>query len=203
MPSASPGTQHSTTNPPMAMYPATPHQASPLSFASPGLEPQTPQPFSPGLLYSTTSQEVSSPAPSDLSILHGESTFMGQSPAPVLYQSLSGSIQRTAQPIFGQLFPDQYLPPIQEVDTAEPEPASHRYQQKDEERIREDLRTMDMLHGRSHPGTLNLRLKLSTVLFKQGRYRTAEQEIRKSVDAISRTSNSSETYITNALSVLG
>ncbi|RYP50199.1 hypothetical protein DL768_004220 [Monosporascus sp. mg162] len=49
------------------------------------------------------------------------------------------------------------------------EPISHRYRQEDEDRIREDLLTMEMLYGTAHSDTLGALLKLGEVLIDQGR----------------------------------
>ncbi|RYP35223.1 hypothetical protein DL767_003889 [Monosporascus sp. MG133] len=172
MPTASPESQHPAT-PSAIECQSAPQQGS--SSAGPDSGTTTPQSPAADTLPITSSQQVSSPALLDLSIIHATSSFIGQSPGPAS-QLLSESVQSsvlTSQvlrsgPVFLQSYSGQNV--LQEHTVpAVTEPISYRYRQEDEDRIREDLLTMEMLYGTAHSGTLSALLELGEVLIDQGR----------------------------------
>ena len=76
----------------------------------------------------------------------------------------------------------------------------YRYKQADEERLREELSRAEILFGISHSKTLGILYKLGDVLMDQGRYKSAEEVIRRLVEGC-RIVNGNDGV--NTLSALG
>ncbi|KAJ4175793.1 hypothetical protein NW767_015671 [Fusarium falciforme] len=164
---------------------------------SPAYSAQSPN-FSPeGIMSIAQSPAVFSPALSVWSIAQPQSgTFVGQSPAPIyrpLPSLLSGS------PPTPSAFQDQ-------LDTAAGS-LQYRYKQTDEERLREELSRAESraetMFGTSHSKTLDILSELGNVLMAQGRYKSAEEMVRRLVEG-RRSANGNDGIKTlDALELLG
>lgn len=122
-----------------------------------------------------------SPALSDLTIVHSISKFTGQSPAP-FYQP-SPSLTQDYIPFCNASREYEDIPHTSDRRDSIVEPTQYRYRHREEENLRDDVCSMQMLHGLSHPDTLRMLVKLGEVLIDQGRYRSAEEMIREAVNA--------------------
>ncbi|CEF75939.1 hypothetical protein FGSG_13777 [Fusarium graminearum PH-1] len=124
---------------------------------------------------------VSSPAaPSPVSSL-GETTyphnttFAGQSPAPI--NQLSAAHSSASHSVVSNVVSNEQLP--------------RRYQQDDEDRIREELSEAEDSLGINHSQTLELRISLGDVLVSQGRYKSAEETARRAIEDCRRLESNS------------
>ncbi|KAM0365790.1 hypothetical protein ACHAPK_009311 [Fusarium culmorum] len=115
---------------------------------------------------------VSSPAaPSHMSSV-GEiayphnTTFTGQSPAPV-HRSLA-THPWTSDSAISNTVSDEQLP--------------RRYRQDIEDRIRKELSVAEDSLGINHSQTIRLRVDLILVLVSQGRYKSAEETVRRAME---------------------
>ncbi|KAF2466286.1 TPR-like protein [Lindgomyces ingoldianus] len=139
------------------------------------------------------SPQIFSPALSIASIVRPQSnTFMGKSPAPT-YQYLPsfppGPVP-SASAFQGQ---------VDSVATFVP----YRYRQKEEERLREELLTAETLFGTYHSGTLGILYQLGEVLIDQGRYKSAEEVIRRLLERRQAISGNDDVNTLNAFELLG
>ncbi|KAH8645453.1 hypothetical protein BX600DRAFT_444453 [Xylariales sp. PMI_506] len=144
----------------------TASEASSVAAATPTNENDFPQ--VPGNISRAGSLQPVPPSPalSDTSISDANflrpSRFVGQSPL-VTSENLN--------PIsFGQTSPLP-LPP--------PPPIQFRYRLQDETNLRQRISTIDLIHGRDHPDVFSELVQLSQILLEQGRYRSAEDAIRR------------------------
>ncbi|WXC58018.1 hypothetical protein SNK03_003916 [Fusarium graminearum] len=124
---------------------------------------------------------VSSPAaPSPVSSL-GETayphntTFTGQSPAPI--NQLPAAHSSASHSVVSNVVSNEQLP--------------RRYQQDDEDRIREELSEAEDSLGINHSQTLKLRISLGDVLVSQGRYKSAEETARRAIEDCRRLESNS------------
>ncbi|KAF9770240.1 hypothetical protein IL306_012241 [Fusarium sp. DS 682] len=67
-------------------------------------------------------------------------------------------------------------------DLYAPSPPHYRFKQADEDRLRTELSVSETLFGFEHTQTLDILAKLATVLFEQGRFKSAENMIRKALE---------------------
>ena len=157
------------------------------------------------------SPQVSSAALSVSGIIRpATSIFTGQSPAPI-YQVLPNLLEGSTPP--PNAFPEQSTS-LQSYFTEDflqikrgqgPRSAvQYRYRQADEERLRQELSTLEMLHeNEDHPETLLILSELGQVLKDQGRYRSAEEIIRRLVKARQRVNGDDDINTLNAFDCLG
>ncbi|KAH7111912.1 hypothetical protein B0J13DRAFT_659465, partial [Dactylonectria estremocensis] len=160
---------------------------------SPAYSAQTPN-FSPeGIMSVAQSPAVFSPALSVSSIVQPQSsTFVGRSPAPIyrpLPNFLSGS------PPTPSAFQDQ-------LDTVA-DSLQYLYKQTDEERLREELSRAETLFGTSHSKTLDILSKLGEVLMDQGRYKSAEEMVRRLVEGRRSANGNDGVETLDAMGLLG
>src|SRR3569833_4124577 len=102
-----------------------------------------------------------SPAPSDWRILHSTSSLAGESPAPIS-KPLSNLSQPESRGPMAEL--SNLLQSIlQENSTLQESPPS-RYKHAEEQRLREDLLSSELLYGTGHVGTLRIVLDLGWIL---------------------------------------
>jgi Arc/MetJ-type ribon-helix-helix transcriptional regulator len=203
-----PGSQPTKATPSAVRRQTVSEQGSP--FASPTYVTRTPTFSEADAVLVTHSPQVFSPAPSDLSIVHAASSFRGQSPVPPHWLP-SASIQSliSIHDVFRS--PSALVQPSSAEDIAGTETAlattesvAARYRQADENSLRDDLLSMEMLYGTGHHDALRTLLELGRVLIDQGRYRSAEEVIRRSVDAHqSRNGDKNNMHMLDALEFLG
>ncbi|KAH7224107.1 hypothetical protein BKA60DRAFT_281998 [Fusarium oxysporum] len=153
-----------------------------LAFSSGGITPVAQSPM------------ASSPAHSVRGIIQGRvSTFTGQSPAP-FYQALPAQLPAT--------YPSAISP-------ADPHLSStlasrkYRYRQADEDRLRSELSVAETLFSSEHVETLHILTMLTNVLLQQGRYKSAEEMIRRAVTGYQKTVGGDDIRTLNALVLLG
>ncbi|EWY90059.1 hypothetical protein FOYG_07685 [Fusarium oxysporum NRRL 32931] len=153
-----------------------------LAFSSGGITPVAQSPM------------ASSPAHSVRGIIQGRgSTFTGQSPAP-FYQALPAQL------------PGTYPSAISPVDphlSSTLAPRQYRYGQADEDRLRSELSVAETLFGSEHVETLDTLTMLTNVLLQQGRYKSAEEMIRRAVTGYQKTVGGDDIRTLNALELLG
>ncbi|TKA52018.1 hypothetical protein B0A49_12511 [Cryomyces minteri] len=82
-------------------------------------------------------------------------------------------------------------------------PSACRYRQTDEDRLRQELSTLEIRYEDDHPETLRILYKLSEVLIDQGRYSSAEKMIRRLVEARQNVNGSDDNDMNEALDLLG
>ncbi|WKT45107.1 Tetratricopeptide repeat [Fusarium oxysporum f. sp. vasinfectum] len=137
---------------------------------------------------------ASSPALSVRGIIQGRgSTFTGQSPAP-FYQALPAqlpaSYPSTVSPVNPQL-------------SSTLAPQQYRYRQADEDRLRSELSVAETLFGPEHVETLGMLTSLAQVLLSQGRFKSAEEMIRRAVAGYHKTAEGDDIRTLDTLEVLG
>ncbi|KAF0644328.1 hypothetical protein FPSE5266_20048 [Fusarium pseudograminearum] len=93
-------------------------------------------------------------------------TFTGQSPAPI--NQLTAAHSSASHSAVSNVVSNEQLP--------------RRYQQDDEDRIREELSEAEDSLGINHSQTLKLRISLGEVLVSQGRYKSAEETARRAIE---------------------
>ncbi|KIL85095.1 hypothetical protein FAVG1_11524 [Fusarium avenaceum] len=99
--------------------------------------------------------------------------FSGQSPAPI-HQPLPINMLLPNYPVSNPSFPAQ-------LDSALGT-RRHRYREIDEEQLREELSIAETLHGAGDHQTLGISCILAGVLMDQGRYKSAEEVIRRGLN---------------------
>ncbi|KAK2934841.1 hypothetical protein FoTM2_006088 [Fusarium oxysporum f. sp. vasinfectum] len=153
-----------------------------LAFSSGGITPVAQSPM------------ASSPALSVRGIIQGRgSSFTGQSPAP-FYQALPAQV------------PASYLSaasPVHPHSSSTLAPQQYRYRQDDEDRLRSELSVAEMLFGSEDAQTLHILTMLSQVLSQQGRYKSAEEMIRRAVTSYQKTVGGDDVRTIDALELLG
>ncbi|KAF2811289.1 TPR-like protein [Mytilinidion resinicola] len=152
--------------------------------------------FSPAAVTSVAhSPPMLSPALSISSIVRPQdSTFAGQSPAST-YQYGPGS-----PPAFTPGSPPTLIASQRQSTSADPQ---YRYLQKEEQGLREELSFAENLHRMSHPRALGVLSRLGEVLIRQGRYRSAEEVVRRLVEGRRVTNGDNEVSTLAALNLLG
>jgi Tetratricopeptide repeat len=121
------------------------------------------------------------------------SLFLGSLPAPSAFQGQSASVQ--------PYLPGSALP----LEIGHPATGSvwYRYKQADEERLREELSRTEIVFGISHSETLGILSKLGAVLIVQGRYKSAEEVIRRLVEGRRIVNGNDDVNTLDALDLLG
>ena len=79
----------------------------------------------------------------------------------------------------------------------------YRYRQTDEDNLRWELSTLEILHGNNHPETLCILSELGVVLINQGRFRSAEEVIRRLVNSYQNENGNNDIERLEALELLG
>ncbi|KAL9567793.1 hypothetical protein ACKAV7_008096 [Fusarium commune] len=137
---------------------------------------------------------ASSPALSVRGIIQGRgSTFTGQSPAP-FYQALPAQ------------FPASYpssTSPVHPHSSSTLASQQYRHRQADEDRLRSELSVAEILFGSEDAQTLHILMMLTDVLIQQGRYKSAEEMIRRAVAGYQKTVGGDDHRTLNALESLG
>lgn len=125
---------------------------------------------SPGQLHHTIqSPQMSSPALSISSIVRPQiSNFAGQSPA-LIYRSLPSHFANTYPPA------SSFHGSLNTIAAS----TQYRYRQGEEENIRREISSAEISLGALHPETLRRLKDLGHILIGQGRYKSAEEVVRK------------------------
>ncbi|KAF2490246.1 TPR-like protein [Lophium mytilinum] len=164
---------------PAASHRTISERASPL--ASPAYSAVIPY-FSPaGSTPVAHTPPILSPTLSISSIVQPQdSTFAGQSPA-IAYRSLPGFRPgSTPLPVSqGQL---TSADPQLHGNSQPREAVQERYQQMEEEQLREELSLAETMYGARDSMTLGILFKLGNVLLQQGRYKSAEDVILRLIE---------------------
>ncbi|KAH7255284.1 uncharacterized protein BKA55DRAFT_537697 [Fusarium redolens] len=148
-----------------------------LNFSSGG---STPRALSP--VASPSTQSIAGTIPS------WGNTFTGQSPAPI-YQSLP------AQPPASSS--------VQAPSSSISVLRQYRYQQAQEEYLRQELSMAETMSVNEHLPTLDLATSLAQVLIAQGRYKSAEEMIHRVVEGYKKESQSESAKALDAFDLLG
>uniref|UniRef100_A0A0D2XLU3 Clr5 domain-containing protein n=1 Tax=Fusarium oxysporum (strain Fo5176) TaxID=660025 RepID=A0A0D2XLU3_FUSOF len=82
-------------------------------------------------------------------------------------------------------------------------PRQYRYRQADEDRLRSELSVAETLFGSEHVETLDILTMLTNVLLQQGRYKSAEEMIRRAVTGYQKTVGGDDIRTLSALELLG
>ncbi|KAG9503278.1 hypothetical protein J7337_006121 [Fusarium musae] len=153
-----------------------------LTFSSGGITPVAQSPV------------ASSPALSVRGIIQGRgSSFTGQSPMPffrALPVQLPASDLSATSPAY---------PPSRSTLV----PQQYRYKQDEEDRLRSELSVAEALFGSEHVETLHILTMLADVLLRQGRYRSAEETIRRAVAGYLKIAGGDDIHNLDALGLLG
>ncbi|EMT63098.1 Kinesin light chain 2 [Fusarium odoratissimum] len=153
-----------------------------LAFSSGGITPVAQSPM------------ASSPALSVRGIIQGRgSTFTGQSPAP-FYQALPAQLLAS--------YPSA-TSPVHPHSSSTLASKQYRYRQADEDRLRSELSVAETLFGSEDAQTLHILTMLTDVLIQQGRYRSAEEMIRRAVLGYQKTVGGDDIRTLSALELLG
>ncbi|KAF5707003.1 kinesin light chain 2 [Fusarium globosum] len=153
-----------------------------LTFSTGGITPVAQSPM------------ASSPALSVRGIIQDRgSTFTGQSPAP-FYRALPSQLPASIP---------SATSPVRPSSNSTLAPQQYRYVQADEDRLRSELSVAETLFGFEHVETLHILTMLSVVLIKQGRYKSAEEMIRRAVTGYQKTVGSDDIRNLEALELLG
>lgn len=141
--------------------------------------------FSPGMTYNfPQNQEMPSPTLSISSIIRPQSsTFTGQSPAPI-HRSLS---------------PDAIINALH----ISPVPTQSYYRYPEEEQLRTDLARVEASFGSGHVETSDILYKLGGILLDQGRYKSAEEIVRKLIEGCRKVHGDEGLATLNAWNLLG
>ncbi|KAF5666739.1 kinesin light chain 2 [Fusarium circinatum] len=121
------------------------------------------------------------------------SAFTGHSPAP-FYQALAAQLPASDP---------SATSPIHPTSNSTLAPQQYRYRQADEDRLRSELSVAETLFGSEHVETLHILAILANVLLDQGRYKSAEEMIRRVVSGYQKTVGGDDIRTLNALEVLG
>ncbi|WZH43997.1 Kinesin light chain 2 [Fusarium acuminatum] len=129
----------------------------------------------PGATISMAPSPVApSPTPSLWTVAQSRTgVFSGQSPAPI-HQPLPTNMLLSHDPAPNAFFPNQVDPVLTT--------RRYRYMEADEERLREELFVTETTHGASDHQTLGMLYDLAGVLMDQGRYKSAEEVIRRALN---------------------
>ncbi|KAI1009121.1 hypothetical protein LB504_003111 [Fusarium proliferatum] len=153
-----------------------------LTFSTGGITPVAQSPM------------ASSPALSVQGIIQGRgSAFTGQSPAP-FYRALPAQL-----PASDPSATSPAHPPLSSTLA----PQQYRYKQVDEDRLRSELSVAETLFGSEHVETLHILMILADVLVQQGRYKSAEEMIRRAVAGYQKTVMGDDIRTLDALECLG
>ncbi|SCO78170.1 uncharacterized protein FRV6_02383 [Fusarium oxysporum] len=153
-----------------------------LAFSSGGITPVAQSPT------------ASSPALSVRGIIQGRgSTFTGQSPAP-FYQALPAQLSAS--------YPSA-TSPVHPHSSSTSALQQYRYRQADEDRLRSELSVAEILFGTEDAQTLHILTMLADILFQQGRYKSAEEMIRRAVTGYQKTVGGDDVRTLDALEFLG
>ncbi|KAI6763923.1 hypothetical protein HG530_007712 [Fusarium avenaceum] len=120
--------------------------------------------------------------------------FSGQSPAPI-HQPLPTNMLLPHYPTPNTFFPDQ-------LDSALGT-RRHRYREIDEERLWEELSVAETSHGASDHQSSGILFNLAKVLLAQGRYKSAEEVIRRCLNAFPAPSRHQSVQWLEAMDLLG
>src|SRR5262249_2249426 len=113
--------------------------------------------------------------------------FEGQSPRPI-----SRALNESLIPHDGFSLESRFPPS-----------SLSRYGQFDEARLRRELSALEEQHGDDHPETLDTLQQLGLLLIEQGRYRSAEDTIRRLLLIHRKKNGDSHSQTANSLSLLG
>ncbi|EXL56119.1 hypothetical protein FOCG_03815 [Fusarium oxysporum f. sp. radicis-lycopersici 26381] len=153
-----------------------------LAFSSGGITPVAQSPT------------ASSPALSVRGIIQGRgSTFTGQSLAPfysALPAQLSASYPSATSPVHSHSSSTSAL-------------QQYRYRQADEDRLRSELSVAEILFGPEDARTLHILTMLADILLHQGRYKSAEEMIRRAIVGYQKTVGGDDIRTLDALEFLG
>ncbi|EXA44235.1 hypothetical protein FOVG_05718 [Fusarium oxysporum f. sp. pisi HDV247] len=153
-----------------------------LAFSSGGITPVAQSPT------------ASSPALSVRGIIQGRgSTFTGQSPAP-FYQALPAQLSAS--------YPSA-TSPVHPHSSSTSALQQYRYRQADEDRLRSELSVAEILFGPEDAQTLHILTMLADILLRQGRYKSAEEMIRRAVVGYQKTVGGDDVRTLDALESLG
>ncbi|KAF5605945.1 kinesin light chain 2 [Fusarium subglutinans] len=153
-----------------------------LTFSSGGITPVAQSPM------------ASSPALSLRGIIQGRgSTFTGQSPAP-FYQALP-ALRPASDP--------SATSPVHPLPSSTLNSRQYRYKQADEDRLRSELSVAETLFGSEHVETLRVLAVLTEVLLDQGRYKSAEEMIRRAIAGYQKTIGGHDIRTLDVLELLG
>ncbi|KAF2787012.1 hypothetical protein K505DRAFT_134338, partial [Melanomma pulvis-pyrius CBS 109.77] len=149
---------------------------------------------SPGdMITIAQSPQMFSPALSVSSIVRPQgSTFVGQSPR-LSYQSLPTFFDRSPT------ITDAFQAPLDIASGS----LQYRYKQAEEMGLREELSRAEILFGTYHSETLGILFKLGAVLIDQGRYKSAEEIVRRLVEGRQIVGGKDDIDTLNALDLLG
>jgi tetratricopeptide (TPR) repeat protein len=178
------------SNPELFSTSSTPRSPIPhSSLANPAFNTPSPQPPSPALSISSI-------------IRPSTSTFTGQSPA-MTPRTLSILPQVSSQSQDG--FQDQATLHLSDLSASAVRTRTvpqGRYKQTEEEQLREELSLITIMLGESHSEYLHKSLMVADIVIDQGRYRSAEEIVRKSL-SVFKPENRDDIYRLEALSTLG
>ncbi|KAE8454659.1 hypothetical protein EG329_000282 [Mollisiaceae sp. DMI_Dod_QoI] len=156
----------------------------------------------------TLNSQPASPALSISSIIRSTSTFTGQSPAmtprtlPIFPQNSSQfaeGFQEKARPFQSNLSSAVVWT---QTDLHVAASTQSRYRQSEEEQLWEELLWIKFSHGESDSEYLDRSTKIAIVLHEQGRYKSAEELIQRSISAY-KLENRDDVHKLNALNILG
>ncbi|KAG7427486.1 Nephrocystin-3 [Fusarium oxysporum f. sp. raphani] len=167
---------------------------SPAASHSPALSEMNLAFSSGGITPVAQSPTASSPALSVRGIIQGRgSTFTGQSPAP-FYQALPAQLSAS--------YPSA-TSPVHPHSSSTSALQQYRYRQADEDRLRSELSVAEILFGREDAQTLHILTVLADILLCQGRYKSAEEMIRRAVVGYQKTVGGDDVRTLDALESLG
>ncbi|KAF5972154.1 hypothetical protein FBULB1_8876 [Fusarium bulbicola] len=167
---------------------------SPAASHSPALSEMSLTLSSGGITPVAQSPTASSPALSVREIIQGRgSTFTGQSPVP-LHQSLPG-LRPASDPLATS--------PVHPLPSSTLNSRQYRYKQADEDRLRSELSVAETLFGSEHVETLHMLAMLADVLLQQGRYKSAEEMIRRAIAGYQKTVGGDDIRTLDVLGLLG
>ncbi|KAG5658045.1 hypothetical protein KAF25_006996 [Fusarium avenaceum] len=159
-----------------------------FSVESPGIPPEETMSMAP-------SPVASSPTPSLWTAAQSRSgVFSGQSPAPI-HQPLPTNMLLPHYSTPNAFFPAQ----LDSILTKR----RHRYMETNEERLREELLVAETTHGASDHQICDILFDLAGVLMEQGRYKSAEEVIRRSLNDNRNPSRHQSVQWLEAMDLLG
>ncbi|KAF5571876.1 kinesin light chain 2 [Fusarium pseudoanthophilum] len=137
---------------------------------------------------------ASSPALSVRGIIHGHGrTFAGQSPAP-FYRALPAQLPASYPSSAG---------PVHPASGSTLALQQYRYKQADEDHLRSELFVAETWFGSEHIETIHILTMLAEVLLRQGRFKSAEEVIRRTVTGYQKTVGGDDIRTLDALELLG
>ena len=142
-----------------------------------------------------------SPTLSEMSIIMARSSaFRGRSPT-ITYRTLGVLEDLTIAPTLSS----QYLEPSELCDSRRKQTVisvQYRYKQEDVTRLKQNLLTLEVKFGLTHPETLQTLRELGTVLWEQGRYKSSEEVCRRLVAECQKESGESHSSTLYAFELL-